>query len=141
MKRMRFVVRIHVKSDFYDNLFTFLVLLNTITLSLNQYPLDSEMEQFLELTNSLFTWFFIYEMFVKILGIGIGKYVGDRMNWLDGGIVLISMFELMQPILMPGGTQNLSGLKTIRMLRTFRVFRVVRLLRTLKSMQTIIGVM
>jgi hypothetical protein len=141
LKRSRFVVRLHVKSDFYDNLFTFLVLLNTITLSMNQYPLDSEMEKFLELTNTLFTWFFIYEMFVKILGIGIGKYVGDRMNWLDGGIVMISIFELMQPILMPGGTNNLSGLKTIRMLRTFRVFRVVRLLRTLKSMQTIIGVM
>jgi len=140
MKRVRFVVRIHVKSDFYDNLFTFLVLLNTITLSLNQYPLDAEMADFLELTNTLFTWFFIYEMMVKILGIGVGKYVGDRMNWLDGGIVLISMFEIMQPLLM-GETQDLSGLKTIRMLRTFRVFRVVRLLRTLKSMQTIIGVM
>jgi hypothetical protein len=99
------------------------------------------MEDFLELTNTLFTWFFIYEMFVKILGIGMPKYIGDRMNWLDGGIVMISIFEIMQPILMPGGTQNLSGLKTIRMLRTFRVFRVVRLLRTLKSMQTIIGVM
>jgi hypothetical protein len=99
------------------------------------------MEDFLELSNTLFTWFFIYEMVLKIMGIGINKYIGDRMNWLDGGIVLISIFELMKDILMPGGTQNLSGLKTIRMLRTFRVFRVVRLLRTLKSMQTIIGVM
>jgi hypothetical protein len=94
MKKARFIIRLHVKSDFYDNLFTFLVLLNTITLSMNQYPLTSQMESFLELTNSIFTWCFIYEMFVKILGIGIGKYVGDKMNWLDGGIVLISIFEL-----------------------------------------------
>ena len=79
-------------------------------------------------------------MFAKILGIGIKKYVGDRMNWLDGGIVMISIFELLSPVLMPAGNQNLSGLKTIRMLRTFRVFRVVRLLRTLKSMQTILSV-
>ena len=103
MKRARFIVRLHVKSDFYENLFTFLVLLNTITLSLNQYPLDAEMETFLELTNTLFTWLFIYEMFVKILGIGINKYVGDRMNWLDGSIVCVSIFELLQPLLM-GGT-------------------------------------
>lgn len=103
MKRARFIVRLHVKSDFYENLFTFLVLLNTITLSLNQYPLDAEMESFLELTNTLFTWLFIYEMFVKILGIGINKYVGDRMNWLDGSIVCVSIFELLQPLLM-GGT-------------------------------------
>jgi hypothetical protein len=80
-------------------------------------------------------------MFAKILGIGISKYFGDRMNWLDGGIVMISIFEMVSPILMPGGSQNLSGLKTIRMLRTFRVFRVVRLLRSLKSMQTILSVM
>ena len=140
-KRLRFIVRLHVKSDFYDNFFTFLVLLNTITLSMNQYPLDPQIEVFLELSNVWFTWLFIYEMFVKILAIGINKYIGDKMNWLDGGIVLISLFELMQPILMPGGANNLSGLKTIRMLRTFRVFRVVRLLRTLKSMQTIVGVM
>jgi hypothetical protein len=93
-KKARFIVRLHVKSDFYDNLFTFLVLLNTITLSMNQYPLDPQMESFLELSNVLFTYFFIYEMFVKILGIGIGKYVGDRMNWLDGSIVMISIFEL-----------------------------------------------
>lgn len=102
-KRARFIVRLHVKSDFYDNLFTFLVLLNTITLSMNQYPLDAEMESFLELTNTLFTWAFIYEMFVKILGIGVKKYVADRMNWLDGGIVMVSIFELIQPIISGGG--------------------------------------
>ena len=62
------------------------------------------MESFLEQTNVWFTWLFIYEMFAKILGIGTKKYVSDRMNWLDGGIVMISIFELVSPILMPGGT-------------------------------------
>jgi hypothetical protein len=141
VKRMRSIVRMHVKSDFYDNFFTFLVLLNTITLSLNKYGQKAEMEAFLEQTNVWFTWMFIYEMFAKILGIGYSKYVADRMNWLDGGIVLISIFEMLSPVIMPGGSENLSGLKTIRMLRTFRVFRVVRLLRSLKSMQTILSVM
>jgi hypothetical protein len=140
IKRVRSVIRLHVKSDGYDNFFTFLVLLNTVTLSMNKYGQPAEMEAFLELTNVWFTWLFIYEMFAKIFGIGIKKYVGDRMNWLDGGIVMISIFEILSPILMPAGNQNLSGLKTIRMLRTFRVFRVIRLLRSLKSMQTILSV-
>lgn len=34
-KRIRFVLRLHVKSDFFDNLMTFAVVLNTITLSLD----------------------------------------------------------------------------------------------------------
>jgi hypothetical protein len=132
VKRVRSVIRMHVKSDLYDSLFTFLVLLNTITLSLNKYGQKEEMVIFLEDTNKWFTWLFIYEMFAKILGIGLKKYFGDRMNWLDGSIVMISIFEMLSSKVMP--SQNLSGLKTIRTLRTFRVFRVVRLLRSLKSM-------
>ena len=99
------------------------------------------MELLLEKVNEWLTYLFIYEMLAKILGIGIKKYLGDRMNWLDGGIVMISIFELLSPYIIPGGASNLSGLRTFRMLRTFRVFRVVRLLRSLKSMQTILGVM
>lgn len=37
IKRVRSIIRVHVKSDFYDNFFTFLVFLNTITLSMNKY--------------------------------------------------------------------------------------------------------
>ena len=48
IKRVRSVIRVHVKSDTYDNFFTFLVLLNTITLSMNKYGQKAEMEAFLE---------------------------------------------------------------------------------------------
>jgi hypothetical protein len=33
-------------------------------------------------------------MFAKIAGIGINKYLADRMNWLDGFIVMSSLFEM-----------------------------------------------
>ena len=48
IKRVRSVIRVHVKSETYDNFFTFLVLLNTITLSMNKYGQKAEMEAFLE---------------------------------------------------------------------------------------------
>ena len=48
VKRVRFVIRLHVKSNMYDNFFTLLVLLNTVTLSLNKYGQSEEMEAFLE---------------------------------------------------------------------------------------------
>lgn len=87
MKRARYIVRLHVKSPMYDDFFTFVVLLNSVTMAMNSYGMSKEREDFLELSNKYFTWIFIYEMYVKILGIGIKKYVADGMNLLDGFIV------------------------------------------------------
>jgi|TARA_B110000285_G_scaffold225478_1_gene283782 hypothetical protein len=96
----------------------------------------------LDSLNAVFTWIFIFEMASKILAIGINKYTGDRMNYLDGGVVSLSIFELVMESVLAGaeGGVNLSAFKTLRMLRTFRVFRIARLLKALKSMQVIIGV-
>ena len=96
----------------------------------------------LDSLNAVFTWIFIFEMASKILAIGINKYAGDRMNYLDGGVVSLSIFELVMESVLAGaeGGVNLSAFKTLRMLRTFRVFRIARLLKALKSMQVIIGV-
>ena len=75
------------------------------------------------------------------MAIGIAKYTADKMNYLDGGVVMLSVFELvMEEILRGGEGVNLSAFKTLRMLRTFRVFRIARLLKALESMQTIIAV-
>ena len=92
-----------------------------------------ELEANLELGNIWFTWIFIYEMFIKWYAIGLGKYFADTMNILDGGVVWLSIFEIVFQALSQGSA-NLSAFRTIRMLRTFRVFRVARLLRALQSM-------
>lgn len=138
-KRARFALRLVAKSDAYDNFFTFFVALNTITLSLNSYGMAPERSEFLDETNGYFTWIFIVEMVAKQLAIGINKYLADTMNFLDGGIVCASIFELLYEKLGQGG--GVKGLSTLRMLRAVRVFRMLRLLRQLESMQTIIAVM
>lgn len=76
----------------------------------------------------------------KILAIGIKKYLMDRMNWLDGTVVMLSIFEMVYKALMQG-SMNLQAFKTLRLFRTFRVFRVMRVLRALRSMQMIVSVM
>jgi hypothetical protein len=59
------------------------------------------------------------------------------MNFLDGGIVSASIFEMLYSKIMGGG-ESLKALNTLRMLRAIRVLRMLRLLRQLESMQTII---
>ena len=69
------------------------------------------------------------------MAIGLNKYTADKMNYLDGGVVILSVFEMvMEEILRGGEGVNLSAFKTLRMLRTFRVFRIARLLKALESM-------
>ena len=61
------------------------------------------------------------------------------MNWLDGGVVSLSIIELLMSAF-AGGGGDLDAFKTVRVFRTFRVLRMARLLRALKSMKVIIGV-
>jgi len=78
-------------------------------------------------------------MIIKLTAIGVRKYIADKMNWLDGGIVSLSVMEMILTAV-SGAGGNLSAFKTIRVLRTLRVLRVARLLRGMQSMQVIIAV-
>jgi transcription termination factor NusB len=52
------------------------------------------MSDTLEILNNYFTYLFLYEMLSKIIAFGIKKYSLDRMNLLDGTVVLLSVFEI-----------------------------------------------
>jgi hypothetical protein len=139
LKKLRFTLRIFVKSMFFDNLMTFAVLLNTIVLSMDHYGINQELEDFMAQANSYFTQIFIVEMVLKLLALGVAKYCSDRLNYLDGTVVLISVFESIFTASADGAT-DLKSFAMIKIFRTFRVFRIARLLRSLESMQTILGV-
>jgi hypothetical protein len=66
-------------------------------------------------------------MVAKQIAIGMNKYLAETMNWLDGFIVLSSIFELVYGGIVGG--EGVQGLSTLRMLRAIRVFRMLRLLR------------
>jgi hypothetical protein len=50
------------------------ILANTVTLSLDRYPIEPEENQILEYINGIATWIFIGEMGIKILGMGLLSY-------------------------------------------------------------------
>jgi len=138
-KKSRCLLKYIAKSKTFDNLMTLCVLLNTVVMGMEQYNMSPELIEFTTVANDWFTWIFIGEMTAKLLAIGPKKYLGDKMNWLDGAVVIISIIELVMTGL-SGSGGNLSAFRTVRVFRTFRVLRVARLLRALKSMRVIIGV-
>lgn len=119
---------------------TLCVLLNTIVMSMERYNMPIAEIALLDYINTWFTWIFIFELSSKLLAIGISKYLADRMNWLDGGVVMLSVVEIVLAGVFAQEGGGLTAFKTIRVFRTFRVLRVARLLRALHSMQVIIAV-
>jgi hypothetical protein len=137
LKRARWLLRKFIMSSFMDNVMTLCVFVNTVIMALDRYGIKKDEEFIMDNINKFFTFTFIAEFGMKIVAIGPKKYIDNRMNLLDGGVVMLSLIELAMG---SGGKGSLSAFRSVRVFRTFRVLRVARILRALKSMQNIIAV-
>ena len=71
-------------------------MLNTILLSLDQYPaLDQSTQNAFDVLNTIFTVIFTVEVVLKIIGLGVSAFVADKFNLFDSAIVLVSLIEMM----------------------------------------------
>jgi len=52
------------------------------------------MLSFRQNASRLFTYFFIVEMIIKLIALGVIGYLNDKMNIFDGTIVILSIVEL-----------------------------------------------
>lgn len=136
LSKLRGYIRTFVRSSFFENFMTIAVAINTIVLALDRHGISASQESTLTTMNFYFTIIFICEMGFKLIGLGPITYLKDKMNYLDGMVVLLSIFEL--AFLSGGGA--LSAFRAVRIMRTFRVLRVARLLKSMQSMQTIMDV-
>lgn len=127
-----------VKGAFFDNFMTVAVFINTIALGMDRYGIPEVESANLQVMNTVFTWIFICEMGMKIVGLNPIKYFKDKMNYLDCAVVLLSIVEMS---FLEGSKSGLSAFRSIRIFRTFRVLRVARLLRSMQSMQVILAVL
>ena len=63
-------------------------------------------------------------MVLKLIGLGVKRYLQDTMNYLDGSVVILSMVEL---IFLSGSGGALTAFRAVRIFRTFRVIRYLKL--------------
>lgn len=115
-----------------DSLYFFIgingiILLNTLTLTLEYDGMSHTYARTLEIINLVFTAIFMAELALKVCALGVRGYIRDRMNWLDAGVVVVSIVELA----MNAGEAS----SNFTVLRAFRVFRILKLIRSWKSLQ------
>ena len=68
------------KSRAFFFVVTLSIIVNTVAMSLDRYPIDKKENDLLEKINSITTWVFVGELIIKVLGLGIKTYVSDSLN-------------------------------------------------------------
>ena len=134
-----------VTSRYFESFITVLIVLNTVSLAVETYPVTVPVET-LETINFFFTVAFFAEMVLKLVGLGVMQYAKDRINLFDFVIVWISVVELIveqtsetcdlngstnATACTEGGASGLSALRTFRLLRVFKLARSWKNLREL----------
>ena len=89
--RVCYIVATHF---IFTLLITVLIVLNTIVLAFDQYPEKEELNDVATVLNDIFTYCFILEMVIKLLGLGFKEYAKDSFNIFDATIVIVSILDI-----------------------------------------------
>lgn len=122
-----------IKLKSFSWFFSFLIILNTITLSIDYYGISNSLSSILFTINSTLTFLFLIEMILRLYGLGLAEYFRDRMNLVDLFVVILSIVEFFVI-----SDTNLSALRVIRVFRIIRVLKIARIFRYLSSISIIL---
>lgn len=87
------------------------IILNTIVLSFDQYPTDIELLLFIEWANLVFFITFVFEMVIKLFGLGFKIYFKDLANVFDFIVIVFSLADLV--LLYLSASLSSGGMKAI----------------------------
>uniref|UniRef100_A0A7N8Y0T7 Sodium channel protein n=1 Tax=Mastacembelus armatus TaxID=205130 RepID=A0A7N8Y0T7_9TELE len=128
-----FKERVHfvVMDPFVDLGITICIVLNTLFMAMEHYPMTPEFDYMLSVGNLVFTGIFTAEMVFKLIAMDPYYYFQVGWNIFDSIIVTLSLVEL--------GLANVQGLSVLRSFRLLRVFKLAKSWPTLNMLIKIIG--
>uniref|UniRef100_A0A8C5RAA8 Sodium channel protein n=1 Tax=Leptobrachium leishanense TaxID=445787 RepID=A0A8C5RAA8_9ANUR len=125
------VVKLIVMDPFVDLAITICIVLNTLFMAMEHYPMTDEFSYVLSAGNLVFTGIFTAEMVFKLIALDPYYYFQEGWNIFDGIIVSLSLMEL--------GLADVEGLSVLRSFRLLRVFKLAKSWPTLNMLIKIIG--
>ncbi|XP_051480256.1 sodium channel protein type 1 subunit alpha isoform X1 [Apus apus] len=129
--KVKHIVNLVVMDPFVDLAITICIVLNTLFMAMEHYPMTDEFNGVLAVGNLVFTGIFTAEMFLKIIAMDPYYYFQEGWNIFDGFIVTLSLVEL--------GLADVEGLSVLRSFRLLRVFKLAKSWPTLNMLIKIIG--
>ncbi|XP_069760955.1 sodium channel protein type 4 subunit alpha A [Narcine bancroftii] len=124
-------MKIIVMDPFVDLGITICIVLNTLFMAMEHYPMTESFEHMLTVGNLVFTGIFTAEMVLKLIALDPFYYFQVGWNIFDSIIVTLSLVEL--------GLANVQGLSVLRSFRLLRVFKLAKSWPTLNMLIKIIG--
>ncbi|XP_029384777.1 sodium channel protein type 5 subunit alpha-like isoform X4 [Echeneis naucrates] len=107
--RLKRLVKIMVMDPFLDLAITVCIVLNTLFMAMEHYPMTDEFNGMLSIGNLVFSGIFTAEMVLKIIALDPYYYFQTGWNIFDSIIVCLSLMEL--------GLSDVEGLSVLRSFR------------------------
>ncbi|XP_073698378.1 sodium channel protein type 4 subunit alpha B [Garra rufa] len=125
------IIYLIVMDPFVDLGITICIVLNTVFMAMEHYPMTASFENMLAVGNLVFTGIFTAEMVLKLIAMDPYYYFQVGWNIFDSIIVTMSLVEL--------GLADVQGLSVLRSFRLMRVFKLAKSWPTLNMLIKIIG--
>ncbi|XP_035752079.1 sodium channel protein type 2 subunit alpha isoform X6 [Egretta garzetta] len=129
--KVKNVVEFIVMDPLVDLAITVCIILNTLFMAMEHYPMTTEFNNVLKIGNQVFTGIFAAEMVLKIIAMHPFYYFQVGWNIFDSFIVTLSLVELF--------LSTVDGLSVLRSFRLLRVFKLAKSWPTLNMLIKIIG--
>uniref|UniRef100_A0A452IGE7 Sodium channel protein n=1 Tax=Gopherus agassizii TaxID=38772 RepID=A0A452IGE7_9SAUR len=113
-----------VEHSWFESFIIFMILLSSGALAFEDINLQTRknIKTMLEFLDKIFTYIFVFEMFLKWLAYGFRKYFTNAWCWLDFLIVDVSLVTLVANSL---GSFEIEAMKSLRTLRALRPLRAL----------------
>ncbi|XP_076791718.1 sodium channel protein type 4 subunit alpha [Arvicanthis niloticus] len=129
--KFKHIIHLIVMDPFVDLGITICIVLNTLFMAMEHYPMTEHFDHVLSVGNLVFTGIFTAEMVLKLIAMDPYEYFQQGWNIFDSFIVTLSLVEL--------GLANVQGLSVLRSFRLLRVFKLAKSWPTLNMLIKIIG--
>ena len=98
---------------------------NVIVLALDKYPEDEDTAEVADFLNDIFSYMFIAEMVIKLIGLGFREYCRDSFNLFDAVVVILTIVDMIITATSDAANPS-SALSAFRGVRLLRVFKLAR---------------
>ncbi|XP_005519820.1 PREDICTED: sodium channel protein type 2 subunit alpha-like isoform X8 [Pseudopodoces humilis] len=129
--KIKSAVEFIVMDPLVDLAITVCIVINTLFMAMEHYPMTDHFYTVLTVGNLVFTGIFAAEMVLKIIAMHPFNYFQVGWNIFDSFIVILSLVELF--------LSNVDGLSVLRSFRLLRVFKLAKSWPTLNMLIKIIG--
>ncbi|ESO08974.1 hypothetical protein HELRODRAFT_109965 [Helobdella robusta] len=125
------ITELFIMDAFVDLFITLCIVVNTVFMAMEHANMHDTLVKVLSYGNYVFTGIFTVEAALKILALGLYKYLQDKWSCFDFVIVILSLVEM--------GLEKVKGLSILRSFRLLRVFKLAKSWPTLNLLIGIIG--